>query len=164
MSKPKINRGRPSLYRAEFVEQARKYCLLGATDEEMAGFFGVALSTFSNWKVNHPEFMEALKAGKAVADANVADRLYRRAMGYSHEAVKIFNCDGAPLKVPYTEHYPPDTTACIFWLKNRQREKWRDRTDQSVSHAYESMSDEDIRAELAALLAGGVLAPGGDAS
>jgi len=107
--------------------------LLGATDEELAGFFEVATSTISKWKLDYPEFSEALKAGKALADTDVAERLYRRAMGYTHEAVKIVADakTGAEHIVPYTEHYPPDTTACIFWLKNRQRAKWRDRHEHS---------------------------------
>ena len=54
-------------------------------------------------------------------------------MGYSHEAVKIFNDGGQPLIVPYTEHYPPDTTAAIFWLKNRRPEQWRDKSQQELS-------------------------------
>ena len=120
---------RPSKYRAEFADQARKLCLLGATDADMADFFEVAVSTIAKWKIDHPEFSDALKSGKAMADATVADRLFKRATGYEHEAVKIVADakTGAEHVVPYTERYPPDTTACIFWLKNRQPDKWRDR-------------------------------------
>lgn len=85
-------------------------------------------STLNLWKQEHSEFSESLKRGKRDADANVADRLYQRAMGYSHEAVKIFMPAGAgePVYAKYTEHYAPDTTACIFWLKNRRSDLWRD--------------------------------------
>lgn len=63
-----------------------------------------------------------------MADANVGRALYQRACGYSHKAVKIFADmkTGAEKIVPYIEHYPPDTVACIFWLKNRRPDLWRD--------------------------------------
>lgn len=120
---------RPPKYRAEFAEQARKLCLLGATDEDMAKFFEVAVSTISKWKIDHKAFSEAIKSGKQLADAAVADRLFKRATGYEHDAVKIVADakTGAEHVVHYVERYPPDTTACIFWLKNRQPEKWRDK-------------------------------------
>lgn len=123
--------GRPRSYKPEYAEQARKLCLLGATDVEVADFFGVTERTINRWKVDFPEFCHALKLGKEEADDRVEKSLYRRALGYSHEAVKIFAnpTTGAEQIVPYTEHYPPDTTACIFWLKNRKKEDWRDKHD-----------------------------------
>jgi TPP-dependent trihydroxycyclohexane-1,2-dione (THcHDO) dehydratase len=113
------------------VEQAYKLCLLGATEERLADFFGVTTSTITNWKNTHPEFLAALKEGKDEADSNVAKSLYRRAMGYEHKAVKIVADakTGTEHIVEYVERYPPDTTACIFWLKNRQRKDWRDRQE-----------------------------------
>lgn len=132
--KPKKSRGgRPSNYRAEYAKQAYKLCLLGATDADIADFFGVTETTINNWKSAHPEFFESLKAGKAPADATVAASLYRRATGYRHRAVKIFNANGVPLVVPYTEIYAPDTTAAIFWLKNRRPDLWRDKQDHEHS-------------------------------
>jgi hypothetical protein len=121
--------GRPSAYRPEFVDQAKKLCRLGATDKELADFFGVNVATINRWKVVHPEFCASLNAGKLLSDAEVAHKLYRRATGYSHKAVKIFMPQGAdaPVYAPYTEHYPPDTTAMIFWLKNRRPEQWREK-------------------------------------
>lgn len=132
---------RPSAYKPEFAEQARRLCLLGATDKELGDFFGVSETTVNNWKSQHPEFLESLKAGKLSADANVAKSLYRRALGYSHDAVKIIavsdggNQGSHVEQVPYVERYPPDTTAGIFWLKNRQPDKWRDRQDVEHSGA-----------------------------
>jgi hypothetical protein len=125
--------GRPSSYRAEYAEQAYKFCLLGATDVEMAGFFGVSEQTLNAWKSRHSEFLESITRGKAIADAEVADRLYQRALGYSHDAVKIFMPQGAaePVYAPYVEHYPPDTQAASLWLRNRQSSKWRDRVEHT---------------------------------
>ncbi|ARW09993.1 MULTISPECIES: hypothetical protein [Acetobacter] len=125
--------GRPSKYQEGFAEQARKLCLLGATDQDLADFFEVSEQTINAWKSAHPEFLESIKKGKDLADAEVADRLFQRALGYSHKAVKIFNDQGRPLVVDYEEHYPPDTAAGIFWLKNRQKDKWRDKITQEHS-------------------------------
>jgi hypothetical protein len=79
------------------------------------------------------DFRNALKVGKAEADNRVERSLYESANGYSYDAVKIF-CDknGNVIKVPYVEHVPPDVTACIFWLKNRDPEHWRD--SQQLEH------------------------------
>ncbi len=126
---PKRPIGRPSKYRPEFAKQATKLCLLGATDAELARFFEVSEATLNTWKKAHPEFLEALKTGKEEADAQVAKSLFRRALGYSHPATKIFADPktGSEHVVHYVERYPPDTVACIFWLKNRQPDKWRDK-------------------------------------
>jgi hypothetical protein len=121
-------RGRPTKYQDSFVIQARKLAQLGATDREVAAFFEVAESTLNLWKLEHAEFSEALKVGKAAADERVQQSLYRRALGYSHDAVKIaVNAAGEVTQVPFVEHFPPDTTAAIFWLKNRKPEEWRDK-------------------------------------
>jgi hypothetical protein len=132
--------GRPTDYNDDYCEQVEKLCKLGATDNEIADFFEVVESTINLWKLEHPEFSESIKRGKILADANVADRLYQRATGYSHDAVKIFPDGGKdekgnkePLIVPYKEHYPPDTAAAIFWLKNRQRKKWRDKVENGFT-------------------------------
>ena len=125
--------GRPSDYRPEFVEQARKLCELGATDIDLADFFEVDVRTIYRWKHDHDEFCQALKAGKEIADERVERSLYQRAVGYTFEATKIFNASGSPLIVPYREHVAPDTTACIFWLKNRRKNEWRDKQDVELT-------------------------------
>lgn len=124
--------GRPSTYRDEYAEQAYKLCLMGATDEDLANFFGVAEQTLYNWRAKHPDFLDSIMRGKDIADAEVAEKLFHRAKGYSHNAVKIFNDQGSPMVVDYVEHYPPDTQAASLWLRNRQPKKWRDK--QSLEH------------------------------
>ena len=96
--------GRPTKYKAEFAALAETYCLMGATDEELAGFLKIDVSTLTRWKKAHPEFCTSISNGKEDADARIAASLYGKAM------------DG-------------DTTACIFWLKNRRKQHWRDRQD-----------------------------------
>ena len=127
--------GRPSEYQDFFAEKAYKLCLLGATQEEIADMLGVSLQTLYAWREAYPEFLEAFTRGKHDADANVANRLYQRAMGYSHEAVKIFMPAGSdePVYAPYTEHYPPDTQAASLWLRNRQPGRWRDKQEHEHS-------------------------------
>jgi hypothetical protein len=73
--------GRDTKYRPEFNDQARKLCLLGFTDAELAEFFGVCERTINNWKADFPAFLQSINDGKVVADAQVADSLYRRATG-----------------------------------------------------------------------------------
>lgn len=126
--------GRPTKFQTAFIEQAQKLAELGATDREAAEFFDVSEDTLYTWKHTHPEFSEALKVGKATADNRVEQSLYRRALGYKHDAVKIqVGGDGTITTVPFTEVYPPDTTAAIFWLKNRRPDLWRDVKAQEVS-------------------------------
>ncbi len=135
-----MTRGVKSTYKPEYAEQARKLCLLGATDKELADFFGCNEATINNWKTRHPDFLESIKKGKDIADGEVADRLYRRAMGYSHEdedirTISIGDGMSEIIKTPTVKHYPPDTAACIFWLKNRQKSKWRDKQEVEQSGA-----------------------------
>lgn len=121
--------GRPTLYRPEFAAQAEKLCRLGATDIELADFFGVHRDTIHRWSQVYDQFSDALKAGKQAADERVERSLYAKAIGYSFDAVKIMQHDGAVIEAPYREHVPPDTTAAIFWLKNRRPKDWRDKRD-----------------------------------
>lgn len=133
--------GRPSAFKQEYCEQVEKLCRLGATDKEIADFFGVVESTVNKWKIDYPEFSESLKRGKALADANVADRLYQRAMGFEHDSEEIKVVSDGPgagssiERVPIRKVYPPDTTAAIFWLKNRQPKKWRDKVEQGFTNS-----------------------------
>jgi hypothetical protein len=125
--------GRPSKYKPDFVEQAQKLCRLGATDVEIADFFGVEVRTLYRWKGEHEDFCQALKAGKDVSDERVERSLFARATGYEHEEVDIRVVAGGIVQTPIRKHYPPDTTACIFWLKNRRPDLWRDKTEQEHS-------------------------------
>ncbi|PQX38269.1 terminase [Cronobacter sakazakii] len=127
--------GRPSDYKPEYAEQARKLCLLGHTDAELASFFEVTETTINNWKKAYPKFFESIKKGKEVADGEVAAKLFHRATGYEHPEDDIRSVDGSIVITPTVKHYPPDTAAAIFWLKNRQRDKWRDK--QEVEHTGE---------------------------
>lgn len=118
--------GRPSKYKPEYAQQAKKLCEFGATDAQLADFFEVAVSTINLWKINYPEFSESLSVPKEMADARVEQSLYRRAMGYEHDEVDIRVIEGSVVQTPIRKYYPPDSTAMIFWLKNRKPADWRE--------------------------------------
>lgn len=136
--------GAPTKYDVKYNKQAYKLCLLGYTDKELADFFEVEESTINNWKIKHPRFLESMKKGKADADTNVVQSLYKRAMGYDYKEVSFEKIDGkealevTPDSIIATDQYKKkivvkalagDVTAAIFWLKNRQPKKWRDKQE-----------------------------------
>jgi hypothetical protein len=124
--------GRPTKYKPEYCEQARKLCLLGYTDKQLADFFEVNEDTINEWKKVHPKFSESLRKGKSIADAEVAESLYVRSKGYEIEEQRVTNAGNV---VNVKIHIPANPTAQIFWLKNRQSAKWRDK--QEVEHSGE---------------------------
>lgn len=117
---------RPTKFKQEFIAQAEKLCRLGATDQEVADFMEVEVRTLYRWKTDNEAFCQALKAGKDVADDRVERSLFARANGYEHEEVDIRVVANAIVQTPIRKYYPPDTTAAIFWLKNRKPGEWRD--------------------------------------
>ena len=119
---------RPTDYRQEYAEQARKLCLLGFTDKQLAAFFDVNESTITRWKQKYPEFRTSIKSGKVVADAQVVESLFKRAMGMEVTEVEVRGNDENKIKRVIKKYIPPDTTAQIFWLKNRQPELWREKS------------------------------------
>lgn len=123
--------GRPSDFKEEFIAQAEKLCRLGATDVEMADFFGVSVRTLYRWKGEIDEFCQAVKLGKDVADERVERSLYARAVGFEHDDTDIRVVGGAIVETKIRKQYPPDSTAMIFWLKNRRG--WKDK--QEVEHS-----------------------------
>jgi hypothetical protein len=123
--------GRPSLYDPNFVSRVLEMAERGATDIEIADSLEVSVRTLYRWKAEHDDFRQALSVAKEIADERVERSLYQRALGYEQDSVKIFMPAGAtkPVFAEFREHIQPDTTACIFWLKNRKRDQWRDRVD-----------------------------------
>jgi len=137
---------RPSKYRPEFVTQAEKLCKLGATDLEVADFFGINVATLYRWKGEHDEFCEALKSGKEASDNRVERSLFSRATGYEHDEVDIRVVKDRIVKTPIRKFYPPDTTAAIFWLKNRKPAEWRDKQELEHSGAVTlTLSEDDAK-------------------
>lgn len=125
-----------SSYTEDLPDKAKRYAEAGATDREIAELFEVSERTLYRWKHTHPELAAALEVGKSAADARVEQSLYRRATGYSFDAVKFHVVNGGVVETSYVEHVAPDTTAAIFWLKNRKSDAWRDKTE--VKHDMEA--------------------------
>jgi hypothetical protein len=124
--------GRPTEYSLLFSRLAEKFCLLGATDDQIAECLSISVRTLNNWKRDHPEFMQSIKRGKEFADARVADALYRRAVGYECSEFVVGKLHGRMEVMPIPKHIPPDPGAAIFWLKNRQPHLWGDRREYVV--------------------------------
>jgi hypothetical protein len=126
-------RGRPSSYRPEYAEQARKLALLGQTDKQLAEFFGVNPDTIYEWDKKYPEFAEIRTRGKEIADGEVAASLWQRALGYSHDDVHVTAYEGDVTLTPIVKHYPPDFQSASLWLRNRQPDLWKEKVD--INHS-----------------------------
>ena len=101
----------------------------GLIDEQIAKNMGITPSTLYEWKKNYSEISESLKKGKEVVDIQVENALLKRALGCSYKEIKEEKTvDGKRVTVT-TKEVVPDTTAQIFWLKNRRPERWRDKQD-----------------------------------
>ena len=118
--------GRPTTYRPENAEIARKTCIVGATNESLAERFGVCRRTIDNWIATIPEFSDAVRQGREVADEAVISALFARATGMEQKMTKVFCHRGQPVTANYTVQLPPDVRACFFWLRNRRPWQWRE--------------------------------------
>ena len=109
------------------IEEAEKLAELGLTNEEIADFWGRSRRAFQYWLKKYPELLHTLKVGKEKADKNVEGSLYKKAMGYEYEE-ETYEKRGNELRLVkrVKKQMAPDTTAQIFWLKNRLRKAWRD--------------------------------------
>ncbi len=118
----------------------------GLTDEQIAGNMGINVRTLYLWKKKNVQIFQSLKVGKEVADIEVENALRKKALGFrekeqtvsirktiEYENGKRIREVTEPVLTEVEKYYPPDTTAQIFWLKNRKPEKWRDKQEQKVN-------------------------------
>ena len=98
----------------------------GLTDKQMAHNIGIAESTLNEWKNRFPEFKESLKRGKEVVDRQVENALLKTALGFYYTEEQVTNSGGVVTTKKYAK---PNTTAQIFWLKNRKQVEWRDKQE-----------------------------------
>lgn len=128
--------GALTLYKPKMAKQAKMAMRAGYTLVEIGELLGVCEKTIDTWKNTHVEFATALETGRRDADLEVVNSLYYRAKGYSHPAVKIFMTkEGDIVEAPYTEHFPPDTKAAMYWLGNRDPKRWKDRRVEDDANA-----------------------------
>lgn len=97
----------------------------GLTREEIAKKIGIHRDTLNEWCKKFPDFSDALKEGSEIVDTEVEDALLKRALGYDYIETTIEETASGRRKKVYKRHMPPDTTAAIFWLKNRKPDSWR---------------------------------------
>lgn len=126
-------------YNAEtYPDWAWSLAIKGLTIAEIGKEMGVSRATVNRWISNYPDFKEAINAGRDASDSKVERSLYQRAVGYTYKERKIINVlDSSGKPVParietVEKHVPPDTTAQIYWLKNRKRDQWKDKWEVKV--------------------------------
>lgn len=129
----------------------------GLTDIQIAHNLGISEDTFYTYKNKYTEFSEALKKGKEVIDFEVENALLKRALGYTFEEVtkeSVFNKKTGKYELivtkTVTKEVQPDTTAQIFWLKNRKPKEWRDKKDFEMSgevntNPFNSLTIEELK-------------------
>lgn len=117
----------------------------GLTNVQIAANMGVAERTFTDWVARFPAISAALKKGKEPVDIQVENALLRRALGYDYEetTTEVEDLGGGRTKKhvrKVTKHVPADTTAQIFWLKNRKPKQWREKMEAAVTVDVEDLS------------------------
>ena len=128
----------------------------GLTEEQIAKNMGVSRSTLSDYKVKYPDILRAIKNSKEVADREVENALFNKATGYTvklKKPMKVRHVEydeqtGKKVaeyeKIEYIEeevHVPADTTAQIFWLKNRKSNEWRDKVTVTDESSLEKLDE-----------------------
>ena len=136
--------GRPTDYKPENAEIARHACMLGASNETLAERFAVTRRTIDNWIATIPEFGDAVREGRQLADESVVAALYARATGMERTAIRVTSGGAEPVTTTHTVQALPDVRACIFWLRNRRPEKWR----ESRPPLHEEEDGRDLAREL----------------
>lgn len=129
MKKNKV--GRPDGFEKINFIKLKNLVLAGLTDIEIGEGMGVTGTTIRNWQKNRPEFFATIKDWKKKADERVQRSLYERACGYTVEEEELFFHKGQIYRANKLKHYAPDPVSCIFWLKNRQPDQWRDRVEHT---------------------------------
>lgn len=149
-------RGRKSGFNEKSKETILRLIKDGRTEDEIADVIGVCRKTLANWKGKHPELLHAVRESRLVADDLVEASLYRRALGYSHPEEKAFQYEGCVITHETTKHYPPDTQAAMFWLRNRQPKRWKEKTEGDVNInnnvTTDKLTDEQLDARIKAML------------
>ena len=141
--------GRPTDYRPEYCEQARKLCQFGATLAEVAHFFDVTVPTICSWQNTYPEFFNAMKLGRQASDDRVERSFYQRAIGYDVKTTRTVSKTGDGSVTETIEHLPGDVTAQMKWLSNRRPKQWRG----DIPDAEPPRSSEEIKAIILGKLA-----------
>lgn len=123
--------GRPTLYKPEIAKRVARLAMMSKNNKEIAVMLGISYGCFENWIARYPDFASGIKYGRENVDADILNALANRAMGASHKETVLHVIEGKVVKTVITKNYPPDTGAAAFWLKNRQRDNWKDRVEST---------------------------------
>lgn len=148
-------RGPKSGFNEKIKETFLRLLKEGKTEDQVAEIVGVSRRTLCNWKGKHPELLHAVREARLAADELIEASLFSRALGYSHAEVKVFcNKDGEVTTHEVERHYPPDTLAAMFWLRNRQPERWKEKSegDVTVNNTVNALTDEQLDAKIKAMM------------
>lgn len=149
--------GRPNRYETEIKDKLvliEAWSRDGLTKQQVADNLGIGISTLCEYQLKYPEFLEAFKRGRELADIEVENSLFKRANGYKTvEVKKEVDSDGKEKLTEVIKEVAPDTTAQIFWLKNRKPELWNDRRiientgtmDITAKHDFSSLTKEELK-------------------
>lgn len=122
------------LFLPDYLTEVKAVAMRGLSDKEIAQVFGIAPSLFKKWKRTYPSFRDALDKGRLRADAEVVAALYKRATGqFTLPETKIIKYKDSYETLDVDQHYPPDTEAIKYWLNNRAREHWQQRSAVEAS-------------------------------
>lgn len=126
-----------------YLDEIQGWAMSGLTDEQIADNLSIGTSTLHEYKKKYPEFLEALKKGKDIADAQVVNALHRSAVGFTYYE-ETTNVLGDTVSIQ--KYSKPNTTAAIFWLKNRRPDQWRDKTEvkQDISQTVVFIGEDDL--------------------
>lgn len=118
----------------EGLIQLEGWARYGLTDEQIAHNMGIRRSTLNDWKSKYPDISDTLKRGKEVVDIQVENALLKRALGATYEEETIIERDDGYSECKVVrKQIPPDTTAAIFWIKNRKPNEWRDKRETEIT-------------------------------
>lgn len=150
----KNNKGRPTKYDPDVTPgQARAQAMDGhGTIEELAAYFQVHRDTICDWKRKYSDFSDSIKRPNSIIDNQVEQALLKRALGFETEETEIIaTMAGKTTRVrKITRTQPPDTTACIYWLKNRKPEQWREKPPEAGPGATDNSAVDNIIAAIQA--------------
>lgn len=145
--------GRPPKYdKVYHPDMVHKLALLGLTDKEMADVLDISESTFNKWKLDHKEFSESVTRGKTIADAEVAASFKKKAQGYQYTETHSELREGSMVVTKeIIKEVQPDAGAALNWLKNRQKDRWRDKQEVESTNTHthtikdlDQLSDEEL--------------------
>ena len=136
--------GRPSKFKEHYTKIAFLACEMGYTDKDLANFFNTTKPTLYAWQRRNPAFAKAIERGKTLADAKVAEALYRCGIGQEIPEIVTFIYGDGQIKQTVTyRHIPPNIRVCLFWLRNRQPEKWGNVSERDYSRNIDVSMDLD---------------------